>query len=68
MSKLGFFSELENIHYKYQRLEALISIVSECIEVAEVSEKSLCDALYEIELQISKNNKKLKEILNQEKE
>ena len=59
--------ELEAIHYKYERLTSLISIlqqfVSEQVEIAGAPESSLTNALYEIELGMDENNKHLKTIV-----
>lgn len=56
--------ELEDIHYKYERLTSLIGILqmftAEIVEVADAPADSLTNALFEIELEMQENNDKLK--------
>lgn len=56
--------ELEDIHYKYERLTSLIGILqmftAEIVEVAGAPADSLANALFEIELEMQENNDKLK--------
>lgn len=58
--------KLDYIHYRYERLTSLIGIlqqfVSEQIDIAGAPERSLNDALYEIELGMEENNNQLKEL------
>ena len=60
------FMELDEIHYKYERLTSLIGIlqqfVAEQVDIAGAPERSLTDALYEIELGMNENNSRLKGI------
>lgn len=60
MSKFEFARELEDIHYKYERLKSQVTIVQMFVaEVAEVRgapENCLNDALFEIELEMDKTN------------
>ncbi len=59
--------ELENIHYKYERLTSLIGIlqmfVTEIVEVAGAPADSLTNALFEIELEMQDNNEKFKNLI-----
>lgn len=63
------YLKLEDVCHKYERLTSLISIVQMCVaeiaEVAGIPSDSLDDALYEIELGMDDNNKRLKEIIQQ---
>lgn len=56
--------ELEQIHYKYERLTSLIGIlqmfVAEVVDVAGAPENSLNNALYEIEGEMEETNDRLK--------
>lgn len=56
--------ELEDIHYKYERLTSLIGILqmftAEVVEIAGAPVDSLTNALFEIELEMQENNDKLK--------
>ncbi len=60
----GFYQELEDIHYKYERLESMIGIlqmfVAEVVDIAGAPENSLNNALYEIEGEMEKTNARLK--------
>lgn len=60
------FMELDEIHYRYERLESLVSLLqmmaAEMMEVAGVPRDSLSNALYEIELGMHDNNSRLKEL------
>ena len=60
------FMELDEIHYKYERLTSLIGIlqqfVAEQVDIAGAPERSLTDALYEIEWGMDENNSRLKGI------
>lgn len=59
--------ELENVHYKYERLTSLIGILqmftAEIVEIAGAPANCLNDALFEIELEMQENNDKLKSIV-----
>lgn len=63
--------ELDDIHYRYERLTSLIGILqlmtAEMIDVAGVPEDSLSNALYEIELEMEENNNRLKEFFSKER-
>lgn len=63
--------ELDDIHYRYERLTSLIGILqlmtAEMIDVAGVPEDSLSNALYEIELEMEENNNRLKEFFFERK-
>lgn len=66
---LELYSALEDIHYKYERLQALISIlqqfIEECVDIVGVPENAVNNSLYEIELGLMETNKKLSEIISQ---
>lgn len=59
-----FYRELEDIHFKYERLESMISIlqmfVAEVVDIAGAPEDSLNNALFEIEGEMEKTNDRLK--------
>lgn len=61
------YSALEDIHFKYERLKALISILqqytAECVEIAGAPDNVVEHSLYEIEMGMQENNEKLKEII-----
>lgn len=61
-----FSIELEDIHYKYERLQSMIGIlqmfIAEIAEVTNVPEDSVANALYEIELGMGENNERLKKL------
>ena len=69
MKMHDFLMELEAIHYKYERLTSLLGIlqqfVAEQVDIAGAPERSLNDALYEIELGMDENNERLKGLLQQ---
>ena len=58
------YHELEDIHYKYERLQSLIGILqiffAEVAEVANTPSDSIPNALFEIEIEMKKNNDRLK--------
>lgn len=66
-----FITQLEDIHYKYERLTSLIGILqqftAEVIEIAGAPADSLTNALYEIELGMYENNDRLKAIFDQKR-
>lgn len=66
---LELYSSLEDIYYKYERMQALISILqqftAECVDITGAPENAVSDSLYEIELGIREANKKLNEIISQ---
>lgn len=66
---LELYSSLEDIYYKYERMQALISILqqftAECVDITGAPENAVSDSLYEIELGIREANKKLNEIIIQ---
>lgn len=67
MNEHKFLMELEEIHYRYERLTSLIGIlqqfVAEQVDIAGAPERSLNDALFEIELGAGENNSRLKALL-----
>lgn len=69
LNNTELYSELEDIYHKYERLTSLISIMQMCVagiaEVTGIPSNSLDDALYEIEIGMDDNNKRLKEIIQQ---
>lgn len=60
------FTELEDIYYKYERLQSMIGILqmftAEIIEIAGAPSDSLSDALFEVEMEMGENNNRLKSI------
>lgn len=64
MDKHENFIELDEIHYRYERLTSLIGLLqqmaAEMIEVAGIPNDSLSNALFEIELGMEENNNRLK--------
>lgn len=69
MADLEMVSELEDIHFKSERLESLLTCIHK--SVSEVSEDIPCFskntfdyALYEIENELHKNNEKFGEIIS----
>ena len=66
MCKNVSFTELEDIHYKYERLQSLIRIlqmfVAEVAEVTNTPSGSLANALFEVEIEMEKNNDRLKSL------
>lgn len=69
MGKHEIFTELEDIHYKYERLQSLIGImqmfVAEVVEIAGAPADCLNNALFEVELEMGKTNEKLKGLMRQ---
>lgn len=61
--------ELDEIQGRYERLTSLIGIlqqfVAEQVEIAGAPERSLNDALYEIEQGMDGNNERLKGLIQQ---
>ena len=59
-------SELEDIHFRYERMVALVSclqtLAAEVAEVRGVADHSFDYALYEIELGLRDNNERLNEL------
>ena len=59
--------ELDEIHYKYERLTSLIGIlqqfIAEQVDIAGAPERSLNDALFEIELGMDETNDRLKKLI-----
>ncbi len=64
MGKHEIFTELEDIHSKYERLTSLIGImqmyVAEVVEIAGAPSCDLANALFEVEMEMDKTNDKLK--------
>lgn len=69
MDKHEILMQLDEIHYRYERLTSLIGIlqqfVAEQVDIAGAPERSLNDALYEIELGMDENNNQLKGLFQQ---
>ncbi len=61
------YSILEDIHYKYERLQALISILqqftAECVDITGAPENAVSDSLFEIEIGMLEANERLGTIL-----
>lgn len=61
--------DLEDILFKYERLTSLVGImqmlVAEVVEIAGTSTDSLANALFEVELEMEKNNERLKSAIQQ---
>ena len=59
---------LEDIHFKYERLTSLISLLqvvaAELIDVAGVPGDSYSNALYEVEIGMIETNEKLKDVMD----
>lgn len=68
MNKHEFYHDLEDIHYKYERLQSLIGIlqmfVAEIAEVTNTPSDSIPNALFEIELEMEDNNERLKDLIS----
>ena len=66
-AEYAVYSVLEDIHFKYERLESLIGVlqmfVGEVIEIAGAPDNAVEYSLYEIEMGMRENNEKLKEII-----
>lgn len=64
-------SKLCDIHFKYERLGSLISclrsLVAEVAEVRGVPEHAIEYSLYEIEMEIDRNNKEFGELIDGER-
>lgn len=69
MLKNASFTELEDIHYKYERLQSMIGILqiftAEIVEIAGAPSDSLANALFEIEMEMEENNDRLRSIFMQ---
>ena len=69
MNEHKFLMELEEIHYRYERLTSLIGIlqqfVAEQVDIAGAPERSFNDALFEIELGMDENNSRLKALFDE---
>lgn len=67
MNKHDFLIELDEIHYKYERLTSLIGLLqmmaAEMIDVAGVPQGSLSNSLFEIELGMEETNNRLKRLI-----
>ncbi len=66
-AEYAVYSALEDICFKYERLESLIGIlqmfVQEVAEIAGAPDNAVEYSLYEIEMGMRENNEKLKEII-----
>lgn len=62
------YSKLEDIQFKYERLGSLLSclqsVVAEVAEVRGLPEHTLEYSLYELEMEMDRNNKELGEIMH----
>ena len=65
----GLNMALEDILYKYERLQSLISVLqqftAECVDISGAPENAVSDSLFEIEMGLGEANKKLNEIISQ---
>lgn len=59
---------LESIHFKYERLASLVSLLqmvaAEVAEINNVPKDSFTNALYEIERGLEENNEKLRGVMD----
>ena len=66
---IKFLDVLSDIHFKYERMEAIISIlqqyISECVEIAGAPKNSVGNSLYEIESGMMEANKRLRAIIRE---
>lgn len=64
---MKFIRDLEDIFYRYERMQALISILqqftAECVDIVGAPENAVSDSLFEIELGLEEANKKLKGLI-----
>ena len=64
-----FYRELEDIHYKYERLKSLIGILqmftAETVANMGIPSDSLADALFEIEIGMEESNDRLKRLFTE---
>lgn len=62
-------NNLEEIAFKYERLQSLIGVmqllVAEVVEIAGAPDNCLANALYEVEIEMKKNNEILREAIQQ---
>lgn len=62
------YSKLEDIQFKYERLGSLLSclqsVVSEMVDVIGLPEHVLEYSLYELEMEIDRNNKEFGKIIH----
>lgn len=67
MNEHKILMELDEIHFRYERLTSLIGIlqifIERVVEVTDAPADSLSNALYEIELGMDENNERLKAVL-----
>lgn len=67
--KYDVVSKLEDIQYKYERMEALICVlqmfVCESVDITGAPEDTLQNALYEIEIGMMDNNAEFKKLVNE---
>lgn len=67
MNLYEFTLALEDIYYKYERMQVLISILqqftAECVDIVGAPENAVSDSLFEIELGLEEANKKLKGLI-----
>lgn len=68
MEMNNLFTELEDIHYKYERLASLVSIlqqfVAEQVDIVGAPGDSLENTLLEIEIGMDGNNDRLKALFS----
>ncbi len=66
-AEYAVYSALEDICFKYERIESLIGIlqmfVQEVVEIAGAPDNAVEYSLYEIEMGMRENNEKLKELI-----
>lgn len=71
MMDIDTVSQLEDICFKYERLDSLLSclqtVVAEIVDVGGMPKNSLNYGLYEIESEMYKNNNELKRIIESTK-
>lgn len=62
-------NNLEEIVFKYERLQSLIGaiqlLVAEVVEISGAPDDCIANALYEVEIEMKKNNKTLREVIQQ---
>lgn len=67
MNLYKFTLALEDIYYKYERMQALASVLqqftAECVDIVGAPENAVRDSLFEIELGLGEANEKLKELI-----
>ena len=64
---IEFYSALEDIIFKYERMEAMVSVLRQflsegCVDIIGAPENSISYSLYEIEMGLHDNNEKIREV------